>query len=84
MTNCRFWPCHKPFEIHTAKDYTAESECCNCCSTKWLIKDAVGNTVSDIEYTTCLGFKPNYQINFYGNLSLQDRVMFMSSLPFIY
>lgn len=84
VTNCPFWPCRKPLEIHTGRDYTAETDCCNCCSVKWLIKDAVGNTVSDIEYTNCFGYKPNYQINFYGNLPINDRVVFMSALPFLY
>jgi hypothetical protein len=80
--------CLRRLEVTTfnrPQTYTIPRPCCRlpCCA-HWDIKDATGNNVGEIDYNggLCL-LKHHWTVNFFGNLSNQDKLLFLSSIPFL-
>jgi hypothetical protein len=83
---CNFWCCCRDLHVNTNQAFLIRRECCSClfCGIKWNVTDTSTATVADILYTGgCFNLNPKYQINFFGNLSPNDKVAFMSSIPFL-
>jgi hypothetical protein len=54
------------------------------CWRRWEAKDGAGNMVAEITADYGLLFcRANYQLNFFGNMSNQDKLLFLSTIPFL-
>jgi hypothetical protein len=84
-----FIPCCLELHVTTfnrPQTYVIPRPCCvfTPCCRKWEVKDGTGNQVAEVTYDggLCM-WKAQYQVNFFGNMSNQDKLLFLSSIPFL-
>lgn len=56
----------------------------NCCTIRWTIKDRnAGSLSGNIKLTSCCGFCPSYNLSFMNSISNEDKVLLLSTIPFL-